>query len=1402
MNRPIRSYLRFAIILTVVQVLATEVLSQTVTPTKGTDFWLGFMRNYDPTPGESLDLFIVSDVATTGTVSVPGQAWSQNFTVQPNTTTTVSIPTAIGEVMANQIITSKGVHISTQDTVAVFAISFNPYSADGTKILPTPTLGTHYMVASYAGVTPWDSELLIVATEDGTEVEITPRVTTSAGNPAGVPFTVTLNEGECYQVASAPGQDLTGTVVKATEASGSCRPFAVFSGAGCTNIPFGCIACDHIFEQNFPVDVWGTDYFIPPFVFVLNPSYNVSQPNYTYRILASENATSVSVDGAAPIVLQAGQYQEFNFQAGPRCIQSNKPIACIQYMQGISCGGNGDPAMLILDDISKKIDNITFSTVQSNVITTHYLNVVIDATDLGNVTLDGNVINPTLFQPFPGCPGQLWAGFQIAPGSHTLDAPGGGVTGYVYGNGDAESYAYSVGSFSPVPPMLIEEAFCTSSAVSLQLPNGLFNPYWYNVTNPDVVLHQGLQYNVPVPVQNGIYVGVGSEFVSGCEESFYYSVEVPVPPSISLTPDNTTICRYESVQLNVLASPASAVYEYVWTPTAGLSNSSIPNPVASPLETTTYTVSVTTPTGCAVNTASVTLTVLNGRITRFDASPESTQTCQGQGVEMEVTTELVTWSDDFNPGVSWGDWTSILNGAESAVCGSVSGNALYFNGNGERSATTLPISCVNGGTVFFSLKIANGVAPCDNAEPGDNVLLEYSLDGVNFTLIQTYYESAYPDFLAIEQTIPQAAQSPATYFRWRQVGVYAAGQDNWVLDDCFIGVLRTEDFVYTWTPDDGLSPSTGTPVWANPEFTTVYQVTMIDPMNGCDYVDEVQVYVGQPYGLQVSEDMVLCDVQGVQLQAIPDQGDPAAYTYSWTPTEQITGASTATPVVTPVESTVYHVLVANAEGCTQEADVDIVVSALLELDVETSHSLICEGDTVSLFAIFTGSGPDVMYGWVSQQGLLDSEAPETMANPQQSVTYTFEVTHVPSGCVLSESVSIEVLPSFTITTDPAQLEHCHLAGMTVSGVSTFTGPLTWNWFPGDLVADAQSQETTLLQDSSAVLTLMATNAAGCSATAELTISFLVETTDLGPDLQICSDNYAELDTGWSDDYSFTWSTGDTGPSIIIVESGVYSVEVVSPIGCVSADEIAVDVYPFPEVELGPSTAHCEGAVVLLDAGEQEGVTYLWSNGATSRTIGAGQTGTYTVTVSNGVCEASDEVFLFFNPSPERSFGRDTLFCFGFPPFVVGLDAGNEGYTYSWSTGESTQSIEANAPGLYSVVIRTDFGCEGEFDIVIDEDCPGSIYIPNAFTPDGDGINDGWRVQGDKIAVFHVKVWNRWGELFYESSEVNKSWWGQRRNNDRIAVSDAYVYRVVVQFELDDGTLSDEMEFNGHISLVR
>ena len=146
--------------------------------------------------------------------------------------------------------------------------------------------------------------------------------------------------------------------------------------------------------------------------------------------------------------------------------------------------------------------------------------------------------------------------------------------------------------------------------------------------------------------------------------------------------------------------------------------------------------------------------------------------------------QISSFADDFDPDIDIANWSSIDNGAASTNCNAVSGNAFYFNGSGTRQLVTVALNTSNGGWIGFYLKIANGSSPCENADAGDYVVLEYSTDnGTNWVVWQTYAASSYPDFTLLEYTIIPAAQSTSTLFRWRQVSHSGSGYDNWALDD-------------------------------------------------------------------------------------------------------------------------------------------------------------------------------------------------------------------------------------------------------------------------------------------------------------------------------------------------------------------------------------------------------------------------------------------------------------------------------------------------------------------------------------------------------------------------------------------------------------------------------------------
>jgi len=1514
----------------------TQLNAQDVVPTKGKEFWLGFMENYEVEAfQEALSIFITSDMNTSGTVSIPQQGWSQNFTVTANQTTTVTVPNALAEHYSNQVIENKGVFVSTQDTVAVFAINFNGYTADGTKILPIRSLGTEYRVATYSGIlSAYPSEFLIVATEDDTEVEITPSVATAGGNAAGVPFTVQLNSGQSYQVQSAIAEeDFTGTVIKGTEASGDCRPFAIFSGVSCTNIYPGCYACDHIFEENFPVETWGTDFYIVPFSFA---------SSYTYRVLADQNGTIVDINGST-VNLNAGQFIEYNDVSGVVCVSANKRVCTIQYMQGLDCGGAGDPAMMILNDASQKIDNITFSTVESAVITQHGMNLIVESAFIGSVSLDGAMIAPGNFTPFPNCPSHSYAQQVVSSGSHTLDCPNG-VTAYLYGTGGYESYAYSVGSFSPLPPLDIDSVLCTSDTVNLAMIGDFNNIIWYAESNPEVIIGTGPQLTLYPPIVSDIYVASGDQFISGCTDEQYFAVEVPDPPVLELSQSADEICQYQSVQLNVTVDPPSNIYIYDWEPNAGLDNPAIPNPIATPLQSTWYVVTVSTPTGCGSNVDSLYIEVTDGNITNFDAESNVDSYCLGSG-EAQFTTDIqnVIMSDDFDPGISWGLWSNISNGTESNNCGSVTGNALYFNGAGARSATTIDLNVSQGGNIQFALKIGNGVFPCDNADPGEDVVLEYSTNGGGaWNLIQTLFEYAYPNFVEMSVDIPVPAQTVSTRFRWRQLANSGANQDNWSLDNVYVGASDLSSFSFTWTPNYNITDTDVPDPIAYPEVSTMYYVEVYDAVYGCTYNDSIFIEVGQPFTLEITPDTALCDVQGIELQAIPSI-DGVIYEYDWTPNDgTISNASSPNPTVSPVLTTTYEVFVSSNGGCFANGQVTINVNQLLDLDVTTNYNNFCEGESAELNANVVGNPPGLEYVWSPTDYLDDPTIFNPISTPEVPVTYTVTVTDPFSGCVLSEDILITVYPAFELELTP-DTSICTVQGFQLTALASEAGPFNWEWSPAANLNNASLQNPTIIVNESALFTVTATNNGGCPVSGTIDVILLFDSFELGPDINICEGELVTLETGYDASYAHDWSTGESTPTIEVVtsnnysvivtspegcsetdamnlivhalptvnlgqdqslcegdqyvidalnngsdfvwstdeltqailvdETGDYSVEVTDFWGCINSDEITVVFHENPIVDLPAITTICEDETVVLDAGNP-GSTYDWNSGQSSQTIevnneytfevtvtnqfgcvGSGtsavqvetypvvnlgpdrlfcegeeftldagnpflnhswntgddtqqitvsETDTYTVIVDNGYCFAEDEVIMIFNPNPERTLVPDTSLCFNDPPYSLFLNAGNQGSLFNWSTGETSQGVNIDNGGLYTVTITNGFGCTLTDSIFVFNTCVGDfIYVPNAFTPDEDGLNDVFMAKGENITHFEMMIFNRWGEKIFESDDINKAWIGNKNGGDYYVDSEVFVYMIKYKYIMDIyGSISDWNQIRGHVTLIR
>ncbi|HLT35533.1 MAG TPA: IgGFc-binding protein [Enhygromyxa sp.] len=345
--------------------------------------------------------------------------------------------------------------------VPIIAYQFNPidgassYLSDASMLYPVPSWDSINHVVGWKVVSDGSVQgayLTVVAARDGTEVKITPTNITLAGpgippSPAGVPFTITLDEGDIAEVMTKTmNQGLTGTRVE----SDIDHPVAVFAGNECTFIPTSVYACDHLEEQLSGVRLWG-QHFIASRV----PPRSSSDPSL-WQIYASEDGTQITFKTDPQItgipnnnlVLNAGQVVELYVGGtaeapGDFEIEANKPIAVINYMTGSENpgAGIGDPAMVQLSPIEQFLPRYVVL-----VPGTWINDVAVVARPVGaTITLDGAPIDDALFIPVVDS-GYEVARVPVSDGVHTLDGGQSAFSVIIVGYDTYDSYAYLGGT--------------------------------------------------------------------------------------------------------------------------------------------------------------------------------------------------------------------------------------------------------------------------------------------------------------------------------------------------------------------------------------------------------------------------------------------------------------------------------------------------------------------------------------------------------------------------------------------------------------------------------------------------------------------------------------------------------------------------------------------------------------------------------------------------------------------------------------------------------------------------------------------------------------------------------------------------------------------------------------------
>ena len=389
----------------------------------GKEFFFAFQPN-TAAGTANLSLFVTGQQDTQGTVDIVGINFHASFTVQANKVTTVPIPSN-AQYLTDNAVSKLAVHVVAQNDITIYGLNSVTYTTDGFLALPIDALGLEYYTLSYrTNYSSYPSQVALVGAYDNTQVTLTPDLAAN-GHSAGSPFTVTLNRGDTYQVSSVT--DITGLHIVAS------APVAVMGGVNCTNIPASASACNHIVEMMPPVSAWGKSFLSVPLATRLNGD--------VFRILASQDNTSITANGVLLATLNKGKYFETVLKNRTQ-IEASAPILLAQYSPGSSFDGvSADPFMMLIPPTEQFLNQYAFSTPATG-FPVNYVNVVVPSGEVGHLLLDGAAINLSLFSPI-GSSGFSGGQLPAAVGAHTLSTTSGVPFGiYIYGFFNYDGYGY------------------------------------------------------------------------------------------------------------------------------------------------------------------------------------------------------------------------------------------------------------------------------------------------------------------------------------------------------------------------------------------------------------------------------------------------------------------------------------------------------------------------------------------------------------------------------------------------------------------------------------------------------------------------------------------------------------------------------------------------------------------------------------------------------------------------------------------------------------------------------------------------------------------------------------------------------------------------------------------------
>ncbi|HTA82950.1 MAG TPA: gliding motility-associated C-terminal domain-containing protein [Bacteroidia bacterium] len=589
---------------------------------------------------------------------------------------------------------------------------------------------------------------------------------------------------------------------------------------------------------------------------------------------------------------------------------------------------------------------------------------------------------------------------------------------------------------------------------------------------------------------------------------------------------------------------------------------------------------------------------------------------------------------------------------------------------------------------------------------------------------------------------------------------------------------------YTWS-----SGGTTTSVTVNPISTTTYTLTTV---TGTCTITPTTVITVNPTPTIIASATIptICAGESTTLNG------SGAITYTWTPNTALSATTGASVIASPVSTITYSVTGTTSACNSAQQTVVVTVNAKPSVTINPPSPGICSGGSVNL----TANGA-ATYTWTPNTSLTATTGASVTASPATNTTYTVIGTSA-AGCTDTTKVIVTVGSSLT-----AGINRSDTICLGDSTTLTAFGGSTYLWGNGSTNASITVSPTTPTTYSVTV------TSGTCSATASALVSVAPGLTPkITGNTSICNGSNTTLTASGGSTY--VWSGGSTATTSVITVSPAstttYSVQVSNGMcKATTSAVVTINSIPVPTANASPQTI-CAGTTSSLSA--TGGLTYSWAPaGSVNPSTGANVTATpltttvYTVTVSNGSCSATDSVKVTVTPAPTGVACCNETVVNG-QSIVLTITPAASGNTYVWTPASGLTCTSCADPSAtptvtttYYVDITDSEGCSKRDSVIItvQENC-GQIFIPKAFSPNGDHQNDVLYVHGDCIKSMDFIVFDRWGNKIFESNEPNdpsKGWDG--KFNGLPMDAGTYVYYLTGQT-----IYNNSFTQKGNVTLVR